>query len=68
MELIRSENNVMDSESCCAVFTSQAIALAMAYVAMQQWQDLYDPDVALQRGTLFAQLDKPFIGEEAVGQ
>lgn len=39
-------------------------ALAMAYVPVQQWQDIYEPEVALARGTLFAQLDKPFIGEE----
>lgn len=42
------------------------VPLAMAYVPMQKWQKLYDPDVALERGTLFLELDKPFIGEEAV--
>lgn len=39
-------------------------ALAMAYVPMQQWRGIYEPDVALSRGTLFSELDKPFIGEE----
>lgn len=39
-------------------------SLAMAYVPVQKWQDLYEPDVALARGTLFAELDKPFVGEE----
>lgn len=39
-------------------------SLAMAYVPMQTWQNLYEPDVALARGTLFAELDKPFVGEE----
>ncbi|MFQ8601001.1 MAG: spore coat associated protein CotJA, partial [Oscillospiraceae bacterium] len=38
------------------------VPLAMAYVPMQKWQKLYDPDVALERGTLFLELDKPFIG------
>ena len=42
------------------------IPLAMAYVPVQTWEDIYDCDTALLRGTLFAQLDKPFIGEEAV--
>jgi len=42
------------------------IPLAMAYVPIQTWEDIYDCDTALSRGTLFAQLDKPFIGEEAV--
>ncbi len=66
METIR--NTEMDSNSDCSVFTNQAISLAMAYVAMQQWRNLYDPDLGLQRGTIFAELDKPFIGEEAVQQ
>lgn len=39
---------------------------AMAYVPEQKWQNLYSPDVAIKRGTLFPDLDKPFIGEGAV--
>ncbi len=39
--------------------------VGMFYVPMQSWGDLYDPDAALCRGTLFQDLDKPFIGEEA---
>ncbi len=41
-------------------------SLAMAYVPYQKWQKLYSPDVAINRGTLFSELDKPFIGEEAI--
>ena len=41
-------------------------SLAMAYVPQQNWRNLYSPEVALNRGTLFAEVDKPFIGEEAV--
>ncbi len=40
--------------------------LAMAYVPYQVWETPYEQDVALQRGTIFKSLDKPFIGEEAV--
>ena len=40
--------------------------LAMAYVPCQCFQKLYDADIALSRGTIFQELDKPFIGEEAV--
>jgi len=47
------------------LFSSQPIALAMAYVAMQQWRNLYDVDLGFSRGTIFAELDLPFIGEEA---
>lgn len=41
-------------------------SLAMAYVPFQKWQKLYSPEVAFNRGTLFSELDKPFIGEEAI--
>lgn len=40
--------------------------LAMAYVPNQPWGDLYDETVALQRGTLFPELDKPFTGRKQV--
>lgn len=36
--------------------------LAMAYVRNQSWRRIYKPDVALARGTLFNELDKPFTG------
>lgn len=42
------------------------LPLAMSYVPMQKWEDMYAPSVALERGTLFAKLDLPFIGKEAV--
>ena len=50
-------------QSC---FAYPAFALAMAYVPNQEWGSLYDPDVALARGTLFQNLDLPWIGEEAL--
>ena len=34
--------------------------LAMVYSPYQIWRDTYSPDVALRRGTLFAELDFPF--------
>lgn len=37
--------------------------LAMAYVPMQKWREIYDSNVGFNRGTIFAELDKPFIGE-----
>lgn len=39
------------------------VALAMAYVPFQQYGDLYDETRALEAGTLFADLDKPFTGK-----
>ncbi len=37
-------------------------ALAMAYVPMQHFKSVYEPDEALQNGTIFPELNKPFLG------
>ncbi len=37
--------------------------VAMLYVPYQQWRKVYEPMVGLERGTIFEELDKPFIGE-----
>ena len=36
------------------------LPLAMAYVPMQQWRNLYDLENGFERGTLFKELDFPF--------
>jgi len=38
----------------------------MAYVPDQAFDRLYPAETALARGTLFSELDKPFVGEEVV--
>lgn len=43
-------------------FRRDSRPLAMAYVRKQSWRRVYKPDVALARGTLFNELDKPFSG------
>ena len=40
--------------------------IGMCYVPYQEWKEVYGAEVALERGTIFPELDKPFIGEEAV--
>lgn len=40
------------------------LPLAMAYVPFQKWRKLYDPQTALKRGTIFEELDLPYIGRE----
>ena len=40
----------------------EPMVLAMGYVPAQKWQDLYEPEEALCKGTLFRQLDLPFEG------
>ena len=38
--------------------------LAMVYAPVQQWRKLYDNDTALCRGTLFKELDLPFLASD----
>ena len=40
--------------------------LAMAYVPMQEYGLLYDQADALEAGTLFPDLDKPFLGKKGL--
>lgn len=42
------------------------LPLAMAYVPFQQFGNIYEPYRALQRGTIFPELDLPFCGRELV--
>ena len=39
------------------------LALAMAYVPWQLWDQTYNLEKALQVGTIFPELDKPFLGK-----
>lgn len=41
------------------------LPLAMAYVPMQQWNEIYEGEKALERGTIFPELDLPFCGKGA---
>ena len=38
------------------------LALAIAYVPWQHWCEVYSPERALENGTLFPELNKPFCG------
>lgn len=39
------------------------MAVAMAYVPWQYMNETYEPDKALQCGTIFPELNKPFLGK-----
>lgn len=47
-------------QSTCPLYPS----LAIAYVPDQVWQKLYNTETGFQRGTIFEELDKPFLGRE----
>ncbi|MFA9376941.1 MAG: spore coat associated protein CotJA [Lachnotalea sp.] len=38
------------------------LALGMCYVPWQHWNDIYDLDKGLACGTIFRELNKPFLG------
>lgn len=40
-------------------------ALAIAYVRWQEMGNVYEPEEAYSRGTIFPDLDKPFYGRRA---
>ena len=56
-----------DYECGCGCGYDDNRLLAMAFVEKQQWDDVYDAKTGLCRGTMFPDLDKPFLGKEACG-
>ena len=36
--------------------------IAMCFVPMQEWEQIYDEDTAYSTGTIFPSLNKPFLG------
>ncbi|MBA4686009.1 MAG: spore coat associated protein CotJA [Candidatus Galacturonibacter soehngenii] len=47
----------MPSHDCLDDF-----ALAVCYVPWQHWNKIYDLDKGLEVGTIFPELNKPFLG------
>ena len=43
--------------------TIHNMPLAMAYVPWQTWRDIYDAEKGFHYGTIFKELDKPFLGK-----
>ncbi len=46
---------------------AERFPVAMAYVRWQKLEEMYEPEKALCRGTLFPELDKPFCGKTVTG-
>ena len=64
--MYRMENNGGGSGGdggCSLCGRLDGYPLAMAYVPMQRFENLYSPETALCAGTVFADLDKPFCGK-----
>lgn len=56
----RHENNTPSNGVCAG-------PLAMACVPMQRWRQLFEPADGFERGTIFMELDKPFLGRAGCG-
>ena len=46
--------------------TYDDMPLAMAYVPWQKWCDIYDLEKGFHCGTIFKELNKPFLGKGGV--
>lgn len=42
--------------------------VAMAYVPFQQFKDVYSAEKGFETGTIFPELDKPFLGMRGVSR
>lgn len=65
---------ILDAEGCCGApacniegdkrrsWGLEGYPLAMVYSPIQCFRDIYDMDHALEQGTIFGELDLPFMG------
>ena len=56
-------NTLLQNAGTAACINS--LPLAMAYIPLQRWEDIYDTQTAFDRGTIVRALDKPFTGKGA---
>lgn len=56
-----NENSTTNIFADCSSFGRTSFPYAMSYVPMQQLGSVYGEKAALERGTLFPELDKPFL-------
>lgn len=52
----------------CPEASMDTFPLAMAYVPMQHFSSVYELNEALQYGTIFPELNKPFMGSKGGGR
>ncbi len=59
-----SSRNSADAPNCRML---EGQSLAMVYSPCHSWRGIYAPDMALRRGTMFKELDKPWGVENMKG-
>ena len=60
-KMLREETDD-NMEAYCKDSLFEAWPLAMAYVPWQSFRETYEPEDALRAGTVFPELDLPFLG------
>ena len=55
------QSNTIGNSYPCGENGVEGRSLAMVYAPLQAWRNAYDPGTALHRGTLFRELDMPFM-------
>lgn len=73
LQRILGQSDAAGAENACCRPDSQpnlqlpdGFPLASVFAPMQKFRDLYDPDTALSRGTVFKELDLPFAGSSVM--
>lgn len=61
------EKNIKSQTSFLDARIPDCFPLAMAYIRVQPLEKMYPPETAIERGTLFPDLDKPFCGKTVCG-
>lgn len=56
----------LETIGCLRENNEECLSIAMAYVPWQRWGEIYTSEVGLQRGTIFKELDKPYLSEEVM--
>ena len=61
----RNDSTRFPDKGGCAMNTGWGLTdhpLAMVYSPLQEFHKIYEPEIALERGTIFTELDLPFEG------
>ncbi|MDL2287492.1 spore coat associated protein CotJA [Eubacteriales bacterium OttesenSCG-928-G02] len=61
--LMQKNNRIDNTDNIPNTVCSPKNTLAMAYVPYQEFESLYDYSQALENGTLFMDLNFPFLGK-----
>ena len=63
--MVRGGCSEHDDNSCVSYCESREYpSLAMVYSVNQCWREIDDSSVGFERGTIFTELDKPFMGDK----